>query len=280
MNGRLDLVISGTGRLGQRQQLLAAVGTLPELYRLTPQANGRHLAWVMAASPDWPTAVADALSNDPLAVVVDEPMDPTVADIERLADTDIPLLLNTPQLNAPAVSQFAAAVAPLQLDWVEALLVDAADNSAQTSLFNALALLQAAGIPAHTLASVTIGASAVLADACLETAPAHLSCVSGRYPRKATIKAFGPFGSLEALVGDPRAAFPGEVVKVEATGVSGGPNSYQTPRRLALLEAHATVAESRNPLHSLSAYARPAALSAAIGQWGSESVFLRKEHSS
>ncbi|MDR1236889.1 MAG: hypothetical protein LBK28_01465, partial [Propionibacteriaceae bacterium] len=242
--------------------------------------TGRQLAWVLAAAPDWPAAVAAALSDDPLAVVVDEPMDPTPDDIELLAGSGVPLLLNTPQLFAPAVGQFAEAVRPLQLDWVEALLIDAADNSPQTSLFNSLALLQAAGLPAHTLASVTIGARAVLADARLDTALAHLSCVSGPYRRKATIKAFGPFGSLEALVGDPRAAFPGEVVKVEATGVSGCPNSYQTPRRSALLEAHATVAESRNPLHSLSAYARPAALSAAIGQWGSESVFLRKEHSS
>ncbi|MDR1431426.1 MAG: hypothetical protein LBI99_04825 [Propionibacteriaceae bacterium] len=279
MSERFDLVISGTGYPGQRRQLVSAVGTLPRYYQVVPRAD-HHLAWVLAACPDWPDLVAEALGANPLAVVVDEPMDPSPAAIDRLADAGIPLILNTPQLFSPALAQFAAAVGPLTLDWVEVLALTAGDMSPQTALFNALAMLQAAGMPVKTLDSVVVGAQAVLADARLDTAHAHLSCVRGPHRQKATIKAFGPFGSLETLVGDPRAAFPGEVVKVDATGATVWPHSYQTPRRLALLEAHATMAESRNPLHSLSAYARPAALSAADRHWGGESVFLRKEHSS
>jgi hypothetical protein len=283
MSRQLDLLIVAAEPSAQADLVVAGRATLTPDFRIVPRPAGGHVAWICAERPDWADATATALAGDPAVVVIDCPEAPTAADLERLerlaADgighlaTPVPLMLVTPHNFAAATTGFADQVRGLPVDWFEVLTVSPAGAEWRTMLFEALAFLEAAGLPADSLTNVTRGERAVMAEVRTGVVPGHVTCVRGPYPLEATIKAFGTFGSLEARTRDPRAGFPGEVVKVDAHGVALRPACHQAPHRLALIEAHALAVGSRDTQHLLSAYAGPVALLAATSEAGGQPVY-------
>ncbi|MDR1393668.1 MAG: hypothetical protein LBJ62_06855 [Bifidobacteriaceae bacterium] len=265
MSQRLDLVLIGATSTSQTQPVYDAAASAIPYIKPVAQGLGGHIAWVMANRPDWASLVSAARSDNPAVVVIDQPTTPTPADLADLGDGIVPLWLVTPHNWAPAVATMKQAAAGLEFDWLEAATFSPGEADPWTCLFDALVLLRSAGLGDAAIDNLTFGPHCVVAEARAGQTAVHLTCLRGSYPLKATVKAFGSFGSLELALGDPRAAFPGEVVRVGPDGSTLYPTTYQTPRRMALLEAHALVAGSRNPDHLLSAYAQTVANLAAAG---------------
>jgi hypothetical protein len=145
--------------------------------------------------------------------------------------------------------------------WAELLVVDAAagpiDHAA--ALWDAALTLTVAGLLPASLQAVA-GPRSVVAEGVTEAgARVHLSYVQGAHYRpRFTLKAFGPSGSLAATAGDPAVADPGGVWRVDADGVTALPTDYQPPRRVALAEVRAVVAQGLTPPCLLAGFAAAA----------------------
>jgi hypothetical protein len=261
----LDLVLAGTGDPGAREAVAAAVGSAPEWFRLADEPSGPHAVWVLADDDTWPDEVVAAAAGGAGAVVVDSPRLVTPDQLARLAAAGRTVIVATQRSHAPQLAALAGLVGPVrdEVTWVEALVVENGEGplDAAAALWDALATLAAAGLPVDSVERLVATERALLVDARSAQARVHATCVRslGATPR-VRVAAFGSFGSLAATAGDPLVAAPGEVVQVGPDGARAVPTDYQTPRRLALREAHAVVAAGLVPASPPSAYEREAAL--------------------
>lgn len=229
--------------------LAAAIGTVPALYS-GPTDGAPEVAWIVA-DRGWADRAEAALRQGAAAVVVDTPPGVTPDEIDRLAGR--PVVLAATRTQAPQVGTLARLIAAQAdpPDWVDVLVVDGSPTRGEPSaaLWDAAAMLTAAGIGIDTVPRVSVGPAVVLADTTAGPARVHLSCVHqpGAAPA-ATIRVFAAGGSVAATMGDPAVAVPGEVVAVGAQGATVATTDYQTPRRVALTGVHAALTTGVDPL--------------------------------
>lgn len=231
--------------IGQRTApVTAAIGTLPALFVTSGQPGDAEVAWVVAGA-GWADQAAAALRQGAAAVIVDTPGVVTPAEVERFAGR--PVVIAATRSHAPQVRALAGLVASREdsVDWIDVLVVDgsATGGDPPAALWDAGAMLVAAGIGIDSVPQVSVGPGVVVADATAGRARVHLTCVhrAGAAPA-ATIRVFLADGSVAATMGDPAVALPGEVLTVGPRDAVLAATDYQTPRRVALTEVHAALA--------------------------------------
>ena len=195
---------------------------------------GGDVIWVDSAS--WVSDSATALAHGARLVIVDRPA-VTAAAVDTLAGA--PVVLCDDYTHSPAIVEFAQQAGAVrdQIDWVEVLL---RGSDGTPSLWSGLVTLTACGLPVDTV-PVTTPSPALMADARSAGARVHITGVHDSR-NGVTVKAFGPFGSLELRLGDPAAANPGEVISTGQDHACLAKLEFQTSRRAALKEAYTALA--------------------------------------
>lgn len=247
---------------GATPDLLAALGTVPGLFRLTAD-RAAPVVW-LAGGSTWAAQADAALAAGARLVVLDTSGAVMPDEVARLEGRPVALLGT--RTHAPQLRALAGALPGLGApELVDLLVVDGSDDepAPAAALWDAVSMLTAAGLDIDAVPAVTRGARATTADATAGTARVHVTCVHrpGTASR-AAMKVFTSRGSVAATMGDPRVAAPGAVLVVTAEGTSVADGAYETPRRVALREAHAAVTGS-GPLPStalLDAHAHAARL--------------------
>jgi len=242
---------------GPTPALEAAVGSLPADFRLTGNPAHPHVAWV-TGGPGWADDAAAALDAGALAVVLDSAGPITPAEIARFADQ--PVLLVGTRTHAPQLRGLSTALSGLgEPALVDVLVVDGGPVAPEpaAALWDAVAMLTAAGLELSSVPQVGLGEGVLLAEAWIGGARLHLTCVHrpGAAPR-AVVKVLASDGSYHATMGDPLVALPGEVLVVQQDGARLAATHYLTPRRAALGELHDAMTGHGRPLAGLALHAR------------------------
>lgn len=241
--------------------LEAAVGSLPACFRLTAATTQPHAAWVVGG-PGWAEDVEAALAAGALAVAVDTVGPLTPAEFGRFPGDRV-LLVGT-RTHAPQLRGLAAALPGIgEPELVDVLVVDGGPVAQEPDavLWDGFAMLTAAGLGVTSVPRVSLGRRAVLAEAWIGHARAHLTCLHqpGAADR-AVIKVFAAGGSVTASMGDPLVAAPGEVLTVTERDARLAATDYLTPRRVALAELHAAATGAAQLPGPLAGHARAADL--------------------
>ena len=221
-------------------EMAAAVGSVPTLFRLVTATSAPHAAYLQATA-GWVEVARAAVAEGALAVLAAGPARPSDAELDALAL--LPVVLLGTRLHAPQLRALAGELVE-DPDWIEVLVVDgsATEFDPRAALWDAVAMLTAAGLAIDSVPRVVLAPGVVLADTTCGSARVHLSCVHRRGAvARATIKIFGASGSVEAAMGDPAVASPGEVLAVSGKDAVLSGTSYQTPLRVALTELHAAL---------------------------------------
>ncbi|QAY70753.1 hypothetical protein [Xylanimonas protaetiae] len=223
--------------------LRAALGTVPGLFRLTDDPAAA-VTWLTTGDEGWAPRADAALAAGARLVVLDTDQPVTPDDVARLGGRPVVLLgawTHAPQLRALAQALPGLGAA----DLVDLLVVDGSDDAPapEAALWGATSMLAAVGLGLDSVPRVTSADHVVTADATARTARVHVTCVHrpGAAAR-ASLKVFTPEGSVEATLGDPGVAAPGRVLVVTADSGSLTGTAYETPRRVALHDAHAALA--------------------------------------
>ena len=224
--------------VGDTAAARATARSAPSWFAEVP--TGGTVVWVDSAA--WAGDCAHALADGARIVIADRP-EVTPAEVEALAGK--PVVLCDEYTHTPAVREFGRLAAEVKdgVEWVELLL--RCGDDARDDLWRALVTLTACGLPIDTVPLVT-PSHCLIADCCSGRARVHITAVRESSPagcRAATIKAFGPFGSLELRLGDPDVANPGEVIRTDDDRACLAKPEFQTSRRAALKEAHAALAD-------------------------------------
>ncbi|ACZ30403.1 hypothetical protein Xcel_1372 [Xylanimonas cellulosilytica DSM 15894] len=221
--------------------LRAALGTVPGLFRLSDDPAAA-VTW-LAGGPGWAAQADAALTAGARLVVLDTDVPVTPDDVARFSGR--PVVLHGPRTHAPQLRRLAQLLPGLgAAELVDLLVVDGSDEkrAPDVALWDAVSMLTAVGLDLDVVPRVTGGDQVVMADAIAGTARVHLTCVHrpGATTRT-SMKIFTPHGSVEAAMGDPTVALPGQVLVVTADGGSLVGTAYETSRRVALRDAHAAL---------------------------------------